>query len=237
MAPGECQPVPVSMAGVPSEYQQCPPLGVVQNMLGGHLPGSDASEVLPNAPAWRCSHGTMISTAPVPELRWLDNSSGSGPALIVQWQAAAHAAAYMVEVCEEGSAVVDRIPYMAPGALPGSLIELRLNGSKPSAEQRYRVQLRCVSSCGCESAPSPAAWSPPQRAGAGPEVHKAASMPAGGVAAAMLGGGGGGADGSEDGLAAAPLPRLLRSPGEPPVPPPAGSAICQPGRSDFLFLD
>jgi cold shock CspA family protein len=243
VAPGECPPAPVNMAGVLSEYHQCSSLGVMQNMLG-LLPGSEGSEVLQNSissPAWRCSHGTMISTAPMPELRWLDNSSNSGPALIVQWQAAAHAAAYMVEVYEEGSAVVDRIPFMAPGAMPGSLIELQLNGSKPLAEQRYRVQLRCISTCGCESAPSSAAWSPPQRAGAGPEVHKVASMPgicaAGGAAAAMLGGGGGGADGGEDGPSAAPLPRLLRSPGEPPMPPPAGSAICQPGRSDFLFLD
>lgn len=108
---------------------------------------------------WRCAHGAVIPPPPVPEVHPADEY---GFAISVQWPSVSHAAAYVVELREQGSPSVERFMRSAPMATRGSIVELRVGGLRPSGPpgQRYAAQVRCIADCGCESAPSSPGWSP-----------------------------------------------------------------------------
>lgn len=119
-------------------------------------PASQVYGAVPS-PGWRCVHGVVIPPPPTPEVLPGDEA---GFSVAVRWPSVAHAAAYVVELREAGSSTVERFVRSAASATPGSLVELRVGGLRPVPGRSYMAQVRCVSACGCESAPSNPGWSP-----------------------------------------------------------------------------
>lgn len=107
---------------------------------------------------WRCVHGCVNPPPPVPELHQGDEA---GFSVVVRWPSVAQAVAYVVELREAGSPIVERIMRAADAAAPGSLVELRVGGLRPLYGQQYAAQVRSVARCGCESCPSEAGFSQP----------------------------------------------------------------------------
>jgi len=101
---------------------------------------------------WHGIPGTTIMPPGPPELLAGDEA---GFSLAVRWPSVPTANAYVVELREVGSMHVERFVRSAvPGAPPGSLVELRVGGLRPSPGRIYTAQLRCVDHNGCESVPS-----------------------------------------------------------------------------------
>merc|ERR1712039_29102 len=99
--------------------------------------------------------GMVVPAPATPELRAADEH---GFAISVQWPAVLQAAAYVVELREQGSTAVERFVRSAPEAKLGTLVELRVGGLRPSpggARRVYVAQVRTIGADGSESAPSP----------------------------------------------------------------------------------
>lgn len=150
----------VSLSGWPGAgpAQGASPMSPKSMSLGASFlpPQPHGESQLPQPPAvWRCMHGATISPTPVPELRQGDEA---GFSVVVRWPSVAHATAYVVELREAGSPIVERIMRHADAA---PVVELRVGGLRPLYGQQYAAQVRCVTACGCESCPSDAGFSPP----------------------------------------------------------------------------
>lgn len=71
--------------------------------------------------------------------------------------------AYVVELCEAGSAAMERFVRSAPEAREGTVVELRVGGLRPGQPpgRIYVAQVKTVGADGSESPASPPGWSPP----------------------------------------------------------------------------
>jgi len=118
---------------------------------------ADCSQQLPGV-GWRCAHGAVIPPPPPPEVFAADEA---GFSVVIRWPSVGHASAYVVELRETGSAFMERFIRSAESAGPGSLMELTVGGLRPIQGRTYMGQVRCISHCGCESAPSREGYSPP----------------------------------------------------------------------------
>lgn len=139
-----------------------PPADCLQHMGMGFAPPADCLQHLGmGVPAvqhyapmpWCCLHGTANPPPARPDARFADDG---GYSVSVQWPAAYHAAAYVVEL--RGAQRAERFIRAVPLQPPGSLVELTIGGfhlSEPGL--CYSIQVRCIAGCGCESDPSPAA--------------------------------------------------------------------------------
>lgn len=150
----------VALSGWPgaTPAQAASPISPKSISLGASFfpPQPHGESQLPQPPAvWRCLHGATHLPPPVPELHQGDDS---GFSVVVRWPSVAHATAYVVELREAGSPIVERIMRQADAA---PVVELRVGGLRPLYGQQYAAQVRCVTGCGCESCPSDAAFSPP----------------------------------------------------------------------------
>eukprot|EP00931_Biecheleriopsis_adriatica_P025858 TRINITY_DN15790_c0_g1_i1.p1 TRINITY_DN15790_c0_g1~~TRINITY_DN15790_c0_g1_i1.p1 ORF type:complete len:641 (+),score=138.40 TRINITY_DN15790_c0_g1_i1:85-2007(+) len=105
----------------------------------------------------RCMHGNVVVPPAVPVLQHGDEA---GFSVSVRWPAVAHVAAYVVELREAGSPIVERFFRSGDSAAPGCLVELRVGGLRPLPGHQYMAQVRCLTTCGCESAPSEPGYSP-----------------------------------------------------------------------------
>lgn len=131
------------------------------------------SQQVPGA-GWRCAHGIVIPPPPRPEVLAADEA---GFSVALRWPAVAHASAYVVELRETGSSFAERFMRSAEAAGPGSLMELRVGGLRPIPGRTYMAQVRCISHCGCESAPSGEGYSPPMGCRMMPEAAMATTGP------------------------------------------------------------
>mmetsp|Transcript_95937 Transcript_95937/g.260444 ORF Transcript_95937/g.260444 Transcript_95937/m.260444 type:complete len:679 (-) Transcript_95937:253-2289(-) len=146
---------------------------------------------------WQCVHGGLVPAPPAPEVLWADEV---GSSVLVRWFPVPHAAAYVVELSEAGGSACERFVRGAEGTALGCPVDLQVGGLRRLAPGGcYLAQVRCVSTFGGESAPSAPGW----------------TTPAGWALAPA----------SAAGPGTAVLPRLLRSPGHPLVPAPAGPPV------------
>jgi len=106
---------------------------------------------------WCCAHGTLIPPPPPPEVLAADEA---GFSVAVRWPSVGHASAYVVELRETGSSFTERFIRAAESSPAGSVLELRVGGLRPIPGRTYTAQVRCISHCGCESAPSEEGYSP-----------------------------------------------------------------------------
>eukprot|EP00930_Biecheleria_cincta_P006995 TRINITY_DN10812_c0_g2_i1.p1 TRINITY_DN10812_c0_g2~~TRINITY_DN10812_c0_g2_i1.p1 ORF type:complete len:778 (+),score=121.10 TRINITY_DN10812_c0_g2_i1:84-2417(+) len=166
-------------------------------MRPGHAVAGHSQQV-PGA-GWRCAHGTVIPPPPPPEVFAADEA---GFSIALRWPSVAHASAYVVELRETGSLSVERFMRSAESAGPGTLIDLRVGGLRSIPGRTYTAQVRCVSHCGCESAPSSEGYSPPMGCHMMPEAAMAATGP--GLMSQNL---------------QLPVPSMYHAPPPPPPPP------------------
>lgn len=117
---------------------------------------SGNSQQMPCA-GWCCAHGTLIPLPSPPEVLAADEA---GFSVAVRWPSVGHASAYVVELRETGSSFTERFVRSAESSPAGSVLELRVGGLRPIPGRTYMAQVRCISHCGCESAPSREGYSP-----------------------------------------------------------------------------
>lgn len=214
----------VSSCGCRSEAsdasQAVPPGSMQQNAAGGmhgmplatgagygqqgasQVPGHaipDCSQQVPGA-GWRCAHGTVTPPPPPPEVFAADEA---GFSVVIRWPSVGHASAYIVELRETGSSCMERFIRSAESAGPGSLMELTVGGLRPIPGRTYMAQVRCISHCGCESAPSSEGYSSPMGCRMMHEAPIAATGP--GLMPQNL---------------QLPIPSMCHAPPPPPPPPP-----------------
>mmetsp|Transcript_86920 Transcript_86920/g.242447 ORF Transcript_86920/g.242447 Transcript_86920/m.242447 type:complete len:677 (+) Transcript_86920:86-2116(+) len=165
----------------------------------GPAPAPPPPAAHPYAPAlgWHCLGDGAVPAPLAPELTWADEALSS---VLVRWPPVPHAAAYVVELSEAGGCASERFVCSAAPSAPGCPVALQVGGLRRLAPGGcYLAQVRCVSTFGGESAPSAPGW----------------TTPAGWALAPA----------SAAGPGTAVLPRLLRSPGHPLVPAPAGPPV------------
>lgn len=135
--------------------------GLRNNLQGDNPWAQTLSSALPTPGHWRCAaHGNIMPIAPQPELQPADDG---GFAVSVRWASTAHATGYVIELREAQSLTPERFYRPATGVPPGSPIELRVGGLRPGGGpgRSYVACIRCIGTCGCESASSAPGWSPP----------------------------------------------------------------------------
>lgn len=141
------------------------PLAPLPPLHGGFVPA--LSPYLP-ATGWRSITGLVVPPPATPELKAGDDH---GFSLTIQWPAVLQASAYVVELCEAGSATMERFVRSAPEAREGTVVELRVGGLRPGPPpgRVYVAQVRTVGGDGSESPASLPGWSPPLGASQQPQ--------------------------------------------------------------------
>lgn len=152
-APSAAVQVPKSTMSVapPLQALQPPSLTTAAETRGTYQVGGGAS------PSWRCAHGSLVPAPAMPEVVPGDDELATWEAtrgIVVQWPTVIHAAAYVVELLEEGASTPQRFTRALPESVGEALVELRVGNLQ---RHGYAACVRCIAPCGCESAPSP--WS------------------------------------------------------------------------------
>lgn len=102
------------------------------------------------SPSWRCVHGNIVVPSAEPQMLVASDNCCN---ICIQWPTVIHASSYVVELLDQGTMTAQRF-MRVPEPVLSHLTDLRLEGLQPGS---YAACMRCVSLCGCESAPS--AWS------------------------------------------------------------------------------